>query len=701
MEQSLNEILLRRRNKILLPKGRGVTSLQLLATMLKNVESLGYTFSSELLDGLQQLGDAKLMLVHEGLLPILKKLVGADVQYRPMYPNFPEEVMQADEATLYLNALVHYASKGTLYPRIEKQSRTQLEERPSLRVINEGSREDIAQIFNNLCTSRTSLSQTDKDDMEYLMTRGFKVEMPDEIPVKENAAFICKLYLDAHQDATAEDLSRFCKTATDVLRLVTAMSDGDISLATNTRYRKLRRKERRLIMSLLNQCDNLEEDMLRYKTRWIRIGEIIHPGEYPEYCIANLAFSKLRCGILIETFNSRLDAALSAKNYNAALRLLQTRPGEFARRLDYLLRNDTSAVKVLLAFSDVAAKVSTPVLLQVREHFLHRAEEQKYRVFFPKGNMARCYCVQNDLPVIRPATCKMAAELCEEALIEQYKKRCPLGKVFVSEELKKYTVPFGQRSASKALKTITRGSRVKLPLDTNVLRAFIWWTNTQTGRVDVDLSASIFSENWTHMGHVSYTSLRKSKWNICHSGDITNGGPADGAGASEFIDIDLDSVVSNGARYIVFQVYSYTNQSFAELPHAMFGWMNRSNVSSGEIYEPSTVAQRLDLTSESTACVPVIFDCVTKEAIWCDACLTLGGSHDCYSGNNLESNLIGVAATCYSIVHLSKPNLYDLFTLNARARGALTESKEDADVIFDVDSGITPFDIDTIVSQYL
>ena len=81
--------------------------------------------------------------------------------------------------------------------------------------------------------------------------------------------------------------------------------------------------------------------------------------------------------------------------------------------------------------------------------------------------------------------------------------------------------------------------------------------------------------------------------------------------------------------------------------------------------------------------------------------LSLNGCHRNYGGNNLESNLSGVAATCYSVVNMHKPNLYDLINLHIKARGLRVENKEDADVIFDVNSGITPFDTEIFMSEYL
>ena len=81
------------------------------------------------------------------------------------------------------------------------------------------------------------------------------------------------------------------------------------------------------------------------------------------------------------------------------------RPGELARRLDQLLR-ETYKEPVIRSFASVAEKVSTPVLLQVREHFLHRSEHADVRVFFPKGSLAKCHSERNDLPDLRKCPCE-------------------------------------------------------------------------------------------------------------------------------------------------------------------------------------------------------------------------------------------------------------------------------------------------------
>ena len=71
-------------------------------------------------------------------------------------------------------------------------------------------------------------------------------------------------------------------TATDVLRLAVAMSDGDVSLAEPTKFRSFCRSERRMLLRLTGHSGDPTADMLRWKERWKRLGEKLHPGDYSE-----------------------------------------------------------------------------------------------------------------------------------------------------------------------------------------------------------------------------------------------------------------------------------------------------------------------------------------------------------------------------------------------------------------------------------
>lgn len=719
MENSVFNIILRRKNRVFINNDDMLKSLsaavseknkQIVATMNKNIEVFGYTMSEALFDKLVHMKAKNREVVYDALVNGLKELTGADKVYNPMYPNFPESVMEKDDFELYFNAIVHYWSFGTLLPHEEKKERVPLFNAAKVKVLEAGSFDGLNDIFNNLCASKTSLSKSDVDDMIFILNSA-KVTLPDEIPFKENTACICRLLVDTGVDTDGSLCKKYVKTATDVLRLVTAMSDGDVSLAENTKFRNLKRSERRIIMNLLADCGNAAEDMNRYAGRWIRVGEKLHPGEFAKnerYTKVVRAFGIIRNDGKIQSFAGKVDAAVASGDVNAVVSLLKKRPGEFARRIDFFLRTfdkDADRKTVIMGFASVAKDVSSTVLLQVREHFINKLDgSDDMRVFFPKGNLARSYYIKNDKKETIPEDAmKMVIAVCENALVNIYGNREFLGKVYIDEALKDYTVPFSLRSAGKTMISVSRGSRIAIDDSAKIIRPFIWWTNTKDNIIDVDLSVAIFADDWNCLEHVSYNNLESDRFGICHSGDIINGGPVDGEGAAEFIDLDIDKALSAGARYAVFNVYNFSNENFSKMEHAAFGFMTRNDMKNGEIFEPSTVKQRMDLASATTTCIPVIFDLKERMFIWCDMALTADHVRAGYGGINVESNLPSVVVTCKAMVDVKKPNLYDLFTFNAKARGVITDNPDEADINFGLDDNcdVKPSDIDVIVGKYL
>lgn len=719
MENSVFNIILRRKNRVFindddmlksLSTAAGEKNKQIVATMNKNIEVFGYTMSETLFDKLVHMKAKNREVVYDALVSGLKEITGADKVYNPMYPNFPESVMEKDDFELYFNAIVHYWSFGTLLPYEEKEERAPLFNTAKVKVLEAGSFDDLNNIFNNLCASKTSLSKSDVDDMIFTLNSA-KVTLPDEIPFKENAACVCRLLIDTGVDTDGSLCKKYVKTATDVLRLITAMSDGDVSLAENTKFRNLKRSERRIIMNLLAGCGNAAEDMSRYAGKWIRVGEKLHPGEFAKnehYTKVVQAFGVIRNDGKIQSFAGKVDAAVASGDVNVVVSLLKKRPGEFARRIDFLLRTfdkDADRKTVIMGFASVAKDVSSTVLLQVREHFINKLDgSDDMRVFFPKGNLARSYYVKNDIIETVPEDAmKMVIAVCESALVNIYGNREFLGKVYIDEALKNYTVPFSLRSAGKTMTAVSRGSRIAIDDSAKIIRPFIWWTNTKDNIIDVDLSIAVFADDWNCLEHVSYSNLKSSRFGICHSGDITNGGSVDGEGVAEFIDLDIEKALSAGARYAVFNVYNFSNENFSKMEHAAFGFMTRNDMKIGEIFEPSTVKQRMDLASATTTCIPVIFDLKERVFVWCDMALTADHVRAGYGGINVESNLPSVVVTCKAMVDIKKPNLYDLFTLNAKARGIITDNPDEADVRFGLDDNcdVKPSDIDVIVGKYL
>ncbi len=689
-----NALYIRRRSRIVLPAGTSEElPPQYVASVLKQAEALGFTFAEPLIFACQHLTLEQLTDHYHTLMPDLRRMKGAGKKFRPMYPNFPAQVMEMDEGRLYFNAIIHYLSGGKLFPRTNVKERKPLEGNSKLQAIELGSLKDFEGLFGQIASSNASLSEQDKGDLTWFVSSyGEEIErlLPVAIPQKETMAFLASLLMK-HTKQAEPFIAAFCRTATDVLRLAVALSGGDISLAAPTKFRTFSRPERRLLLGLLERQVNTTEDMLRWKGRWIRLGEKLHTGEFKSrYPRTWAAFDVLRNDIPFVTFNGRVEKALAARAVLEALDVLSPRAGDLARRLDHLLRIDSPQQdQVIQAFAGVGAKVSTPVLLQVMKHFQTRNDGAELRVFFPKGSLAKAHGEPNHLPAILPEVCRRVVLVCQDTLVERFRSLPPLGQCYVDPALSDYPVPFSQRSASKSFRTIPRGSKLPLLIDGKVLRLFVWWKNG-TDRTDIDLSATMFDADFRYVDVVSYYELRCDGG--VHSGDVVDAPD----GASEFIDLSIERLRERSVRYVAMTLGGYTPQPFCDLPECFAGWMSRSEAQSGEIYDPRTVQDRLDLTADTRIAIPLMVDVLDRKLIWCDMALKNNPNWV----NNVHANLGGIALTLYSFVHLKKPTLQDLLLLHTKARGTLVDTPEGAETVFSVENG-TPFRLDEIASQYL
>lgn len=687
----MNNIYLRRRRKVHVKAGAGGATDAQLASVQRETAALGYVLSDEVVERLRTLSPLELTQFLRATLAGLRELVGAHVQHAPLYPNFPLQVIEASEAKLYLTAVSHYLTLSR--PDTEPGERPPLLDGRAPRAIGLGSIADFEQVFSALARAKTSLSAQDKADVAWFV-RQYRDDIhrlvPARIDFKENLAHLAaQLWRHAPGEATTAFVATRLKTATDVLRWVVALNDGDVSLAASTKFKSMRRSERRVVLACLEACGDPTEDMRRWPERWKRLGEVLHPGEFAQRFPATAAaFASVRDQLPFVSFNAEVERELAARDIDAAVATLAARPGELARRLDVLLRGAGDPARVLAAFEQAAARVSTPVLLQVLAHFRHRASPDPLRSFFPKGDAAKVFATRDRRPPIAAGTCERASLACEAALLARFAALPPLGRCHVDPALSNYLVPLAQRSASKALRTLVRGSRLPLP-DARFVRMFLWWKNGRS-RTDVDLSAAFYDADFKYVDAIAYYQLKG--YGAYHSGDIVDAPQ----GAAEFIDLDIDRLREAKVRFVVASLSCYTGQPYCDLPECFAGWMARSDANSGEIFEPRTVFDRVDLASDTALCIPFAFDLERREVLWMD----VGLAH-AIGWINLQNNLSGVGLVLRAIHALRKPDLHTLFTLHARARGTLVASADEAQTVFGAASGITPFDVDRIRADFL
>lgn len=642
MASPLNELYIRRKRKVMLAAGSGGPAVAL-------PDDLGFTMTPALAARVATLAEMDRRMFLSETSSVIRKLRGADVAWTG------SEALGTPE------------------------------------VIDLGDEAGLLAIAHALIGAATSISDTDKADVKTLVAHFEERALPAAIPFKENLTFAAALLLD-HPVAPDVFLATYFTTATDVLRLAVALSDGDVSLGKPCKLKSLPRKKRRLLLAMLERIPSIDEDMWRRREVWLRFGERLHPRELADR-IPNTAasFQRLRDGVRPTTFAHKVQRALAEHDAPVAVGLLKARPGELARRLDHLLRvSPSTATATLEAFAAVADQVATPVLLQAMTHFEHRTPPQPVRPILPKGNAAKLIAIKNELPEMHPGVAKAAATACERALVRKFAALPKLGRCYVDPALDRYLVPFSQRSASKALRTIVRGSRVPLPAG-ETLRFFLWWKEgPKTGRVDIDLTAAIFDKAYAYKEAISWTSLQSAKFRGAHSGDITSAPN----GANEFIDLDLASMTKLGYRYVVALAYSFTAQKYCDLPECFMGWMMRKEPKSEEPFDPKAVQDRVDLAADQVACVPMIFDLETREMIWTDVAHAARPN----AAAMIENDRATVAGLIQGMVALRKTTVKRLLDLHVEARGERVTSAAKADRVFGVDFAM---DFDEMLTKYL
>ena len=739
----LSELMLRRKCKVLLDRIEDSTSdilnvrdrngymefmtdemkrTVIAATVAHNMSYLGYIPSKELMDAM--VADEKVsQKINENIIPKLKELKGANVEYKPMYKGFPQEVMDMSDAELYINAIIHYITAGTWMPESENNPRVPLNEKVKMQTIDIGSDKDCTALFSNLLNSNYPFSPQDYDDINVL---GEHFDIYDAMPAfivnRENMANLAKTLYEKAEDksekvATLYNFKSQVKSSTDVLRLAnTIFGDGDATLTEKIAVKKVGRPERKALLNLIDHCPNIAEDMKLNRKAWVRMGEILHPGEFQQkYPKAYTAFQAMRENNLakdVRTFNSRAENAITSGDINKLREFANEKPGVIARNLDRILRDAKDPNETLKIWEEIAPKVAPALLWQVHSHFKRRCDEydqEALRIFVTKGLKSQTKVVEDETKKLSFGYYDTVVKMTEKAIKEVYKDKPQMGKVYIDPEVAMCRVPNGTRDASKGSAPLAKGSRIPFSENAEIMRAFVWWTNigNDSGtwgrdRVDIDLSAGILDKDLKLIQRCAFYNLAGSGYT--HSGDITNGGDADGKGVAEFIDIDMKQVkeYNPNARYFVFTVNSYTDQNYCDMAHAHFGFMEREKQMEGEIFEPSTVQQLIKLNAPATSATVCMFDIERREMIWMDE---VGMEHVYGRGlnaNTIDANWQGTQMGCYKALHMEKPFISDVIRLNVEARGGeIVFNKEDADLVFALNEGIKPTDLDYFAGELI
>jgi hypothetical protein len=188
----------------------------------KNLSDLGFILDSELVNVLKTYSKEEASEFYKNISTFIIEKLRTDIYHEPMYPNFPQQVMEMDMFKLNVNALVHYICCGQVLPKYEKHIRKDLKDKNRLKVLSLGTNKDMEDTFINLINAKTSISKEDSELIEIFIEEN-KDEalnlLPDEIYMRENNAFIMSLIIK-NIVFSEKIIKKYIKTVIDVLRLV-------------------------------------------------------------------------------------------------------------------------------------------------------------------------------------------------------------------------------------------------------------------------------------------------------------------------------------------------------------------------------------------------------------------------------------------------------------------------------------------------
>ncbi|MEU6356628.1 hypothetical protein ABZ896_46215 [Streptomyces sp. NPDC047072] len=639
------------------PVGKGdVAARQFDAALM----SVGFKLSADALSCLSGLSEETVVDTAVGTLATVREMVGDHVGHNVYFKDFPHnvpdtfefwtrcvrEALEDDKArpgvlaqlrngVVNLLTLPSYGTYRHTYDEMlaaHEELTAAASDRLTVLHVGDELDTELTALYLALATSATPLSTGHLTDLMALAEHCVDGPQPEVIPVRENRAVVNAARLTAGATPLLD-------TVTDVLRLACALSDGDVTLQEPTRFRSLSRPVRRALLAGLDSVIAANPaklaDVRLDREAFKRLGERLHPHEFPQWPYAVEVFAVARGEMKATTFEGRVEDLLGAGDLVGAVALLKSAPGKLFRALDRLLRDAVSQEErdvVVTAVEQVAPEVSGRVALSVREHLHNRAEEAGRRRVFV-NRLGRAHVADDTRPAVPEAERERLISVLDAAIA----RRLPVTeRLLVGPDVLDVALPLSGRATTAGLGVLPRGSRS--PVEGELLRFFVYWKQAQR-TTDYDLSAVLLDENYETVSWLSYTNLREMEGE--HSGDITNAPD----GASEFINLRLGSV---RGTYIVPQVNIYSGEGFEEAEESFFGFMLREGEQKGRPFEARTVRMKSELRGPGRVALPLVF-CRAEDGSWSARWLHLY-LKGFPAQNQVENNQVSVATLLRGIV---------------------------------------------------
>lgn len=652
----------------------------MLGTVLANLAHHGFVPNIECMTQLRLLSAAQLKAWWPNVELAIKSVSGASRQMGKfvVYKNFPKECLAMGDAEWVIKQILMYIGFPNELFTEEEKARPSMLEAKNLKVLSLASATAYADIFKSLMDNASRWSDNQELWAKFLIPETGSINV-DEFKFKENGIVLAAHVLNLHFDYQPQaKTSRRVKqvavqavqkplattvsiaNATDVLRLCAAMSGCDASLRETVRFRRFKRAERRLLVTMLEGTKNLTDDFAMRPESWKRLLAQLHPGDYSVPRVKD-AYNALYKGEAL-SFNAKVDPQEPTE---AILDTLVTRPGEFLRRFHHMY--DMFGLKAAEQFVTVIPKLSTGQLVKFRA-YIETINERITLMYAPKGNWGKVQVAYNEKKKIRDNAKKLLVRAIGRELKSRWKVAFPNG-----IKLDPATAGIKLQSNDQKLAEYGRGTVFNIPDTVNFLRSASYWKSQSAGYGNIwfDNGWNFFDQNWADMGVCSWDNQRfytdtenvkrygrrygGNEIGAIFSGDPTNSKEMAGR-ACQMADLYIDKLVKAGVRYAVWNVLCFSKVPFNDAEDVLATLQMGEDAESGKLYEPSRAQMVFPLKGKAYTKYVAYIDLVERKLVYMDADLKSNTTSASYNGAVLTEKM-----PAYQEYLDSLPSVADLF----------------------------------------
>lgn len=678
-----------------------------LVTVLANFAYYGYTPSLDGISLLASLSAKDLASFWNDFEVALKSVTGDKfkVGEHVLYKNFPKEVLAMDESEYWLRQIFVYLGFPFSFVAQEAEERESIANELKLKVLEPAI--SAVPAFNKLVSQKTRWTTVQEEMMLSLVTEHAVNEEEGAVDYldlasygfKENGirvftdvynnssieyissndgslgkslskeqlqalAHLKKSVSETNSDEVAEKsvLEAFkIKDATDVVRLALSLSGQDIRFSV-AKFKNFGRKDRRALLSMLENANNLIEDVSERPLFFKRLIQKLHPGDFnKQFPNTKKAYYLLYNDKTI-SFNARLEGLISGQK-KEALDVASERPGVFLRKFHELYSLFGSDAVIYL--SKNVDKLTVDQLLKLKG-YVETINDRKTLMYPPKGNWGRVQLDEN-----KKITFKLKDNIAIQTIINNSLSQRLLDTFEtgfnVDSKLKKAKLPTNDQEVGD----YGRGTEFDIPENINFIRTSSYW-NSNRGSF-VDNTWNFFDEDFNETDVCCWNSTKagagKNTYSV-FSGDATN--QATGK-AAQLIDLYFEEMEKAGVRYAVWSILSYSNILFSDFEELHAGLQFGETPNGGALFEPSRIALSFELKGKALTKVVAYLDVKERKLVFMDVNFNLSTQ----SGQNNGKKLSELVPPYMEYLD-SIPSYYDLLSTAHDENGipAVYDSKD-------------------------